>query len=517
MTKKNLSIVIILLFLIAGCWDSGGSGGNSNDTDASAGSAGGAGDAGQSADLNQVSNAEWEDLSSEEQYAVSNKLLGTLYKGLPAEDFFNFTPGNGSPSAKSKSNYLTEIKSKLSTPVDDLDTYFAAIDDKYSFDSRQQPIQYPLAMLHEFPPSEDLFNMWMAYVLSNTILFSPAVELETVDYTDVQDVFYRLLNMISEDRSVSAIAYEHMISQENWRRFRSPEDNTREMMEILLGHFNDDDVPLASKACKNWSLTEDRDGYQLVIGFDENTEPVQLLGQTVTDCYDFYQAVANHDSLVPNITLILVNIFFSTYSQEQKADIVNQIVATNPRTFRELFSMIIFSKEYLFYAERPKILEETFFNIANRIKWYAYSNFFKYMNNQWTNSTFPSLKNMRQAALIYKLGKPREVPLDTLSFSYYHKAVREKLLIDRKSNPTNNNDGGWQNEFVEVDLMGNDFIHYLFLSVVSRTATQEELDELNTIIASRGYDKEGKEQNRAMIVLDYLSRLPELYYTTSIN
>ena len=66
-------------------------------------------------------------------------------------------------------------------------------------------------------------------------------------------------------------------------------------------------------------------------------------------------------------------------------------------------------------------------------------------------------------------------------------------------------------------LMGNDFIHYLFLSVVSRTATQEELDELNTIIASRGYDKEGKEQNRAMIVLDYLSRLPELYYTTSIN
>lgn len=104
MTKKNLSIVIILLFLITGCWDSGGSGGNSNDTGASAGSAGGAGDAGQSADLNQVSNAEWEDLSSEEQYAVSNKLLGTLYKGLPAEEFFNFTPGNDSPSAKSKSN-----------------------------------------------------------------------------------------------------------------------------------------------------------------------------------------------------------------------------------------------------------------------------------------------------------------------------------------------------------------------------------------------------------------------------
>ena len=113
--------------------------------------------------------SKWEKLSSQEQYAVSNKLLGTMYKGPPADEFFDFTTGNDSPPAMSKSNYLAEIKSKLSMPVDDLDSYFAAIDQKYTFDSKQQPIQYPLAMLHEFPLSRDLFNMWMAYVFSNTI------------------------------------------------------------------------------------------------------------------------------------------------------------------------------------------------------------------------------------------------------------------------------------------------------------------------------------------------------------
>ncbi|MGD9261293.1 MAG: hypothetical protein PVG44_12665, partial [Desulfobacterales bacterium] len=110
-----------------------------------------------------------------------------------------------------------------------------------------------------------------------------------------------------------------------------------------------------------------------------------------------------------------------------------------------------------------------------------------------------------------------EIPLDTLSFSYYHKAVREKLLIDKKGDEFNDDDGGWQAEFIEVDVDGDAFINYLFLSVVSRYAVQEELDELNAIIASRGYDKEGKDLNKAMIVLDYLSRLSELYYTTSFK
>ena len=119
--------------------------------------------------------------------------------------------------------------------------------------------------------------------------------------------------------------------------------------------------------------------------------------------------------------------------------------------------------------------------------------------------------------MTYKLGKPVAIPLDTLSFSYYHKSIREKLLIDRKTDEFNNNDGGWQENFIDVNYEGNDFIDYLFLAVLSRKARQVELDELSQIIAARGYDDPKKHMQQAMIILDYFSRLSELYYLQPIN
>jgi hypothetical protein len=351
----------------------------------------------------------------------------------------------------------------------------------------------------------------------NTILFSPALELETMDYTDIQKIFSRLIYMIAEDYSIGDIVYEHMITQENWRRFRSPEDNTREMMEIFLKRFKDEEVPLAATACKNWLLTDDSDGYQLVMGFDRNTDPLSLLDTTVVDCYDFYRAVAEHPSLVPTVTARVVDVFFAGYTEEQKAQFTKAIISTNPVTFKQLFSTIIFSKQYLVHNERPLEFEETFFNIAHRINWYAYSNFFKYINRQYKSSSTANMYQMNQAAMTYKLGKPREVPLDTLSFSYYHKSIREQLFLDRKTDSFNNDDGGWQAEFIDVIMEQDDFIDYLFLSVLSRTAYQNELDELNAVIAERHYDRPEKKMEQAMIVLDYLSRLSELYYTPSFN
>ena len=323
--------------------------------------------------------------------------------------------------------------------------------------------------------------------------------------------------MIAEESTIREIVYEHMISQENWRRFRSPEDNTREMMEILLGRFEDSEVPLAAAACKNWSLTDDSEGYQLIIGFNENTQPMDILGTTVVDCYDFYQAVANHQDLIPTITSTLVNIFFAGYPDENKAQITGDIISSNPTTFTDLFLTILLSREYLLNSERPRKFEETFFNIAHRIGWFAAGNFFKNVNPRYTSSSFPSQYRMKQAPLTYKLGQPVAVPLDTLSFSYYHKSIREKLLLDRKTDEFNINDGGWQANLVEVNYDGDDFIDYLFLAVLSRKARQEELDELSSIIASRGYDKPEKHMQQAMIILDYFSRLSEIYYTQPIN
>lgn len=458
----------------------------------------------------KLSDSEYNALSNEQKYAVANKLMGTLYKGVPVSDFFNIEGGLENPALKSESSFLDEAEAALSSPLEDKAFYLARIEEKYLFDEVRKPMEYPLAALFEFPVSRDYFHRWIAYWLANSILFSPALENDSVDYTDIQDIQFRLVKMMEEGKSIREIVYDHMISQENWRRFRSPEDNTREMIEIFLGLFNQDtEVPKASIACKNWFLTDDEQGYQLVIGFDENTEPQQVLGATLLSCYDFYQVVAQHPLLIPRIASVLVDGFFVGYPPEKKTELVNAIVAAGPTTFDHLFFMILFSREYLLNAERPKDFEETFFGTAGRIQWVAYERFFNDLNNPFSGSSFPTLRNMGQASHTYKLGRFPEVPLDSLSFSYYHKGVRERLLIDRKTDAFNAADGGWKKEFTDAALQGDDFIHYLFLSVVSRKATADELLALNDVIVRRRYqtNKEGQ----AMIVFDYLSRLAELY------
>ena len=463
------------------------------------------------ASLAKLSDEEYNQLTEEEKFAVSNKATGALFKGVATDDFFDLDMGLNRALVVNR-NYLTTIEQTLLQPVDEA-AYRSLIDQKYEFDSKQRPIQYQLALLYEVPLSKTYFDIWMAYVLCNTILFSPAVELDTVAYDDAQRVFERLLSMIRSDRTVREIVYAHMTSQENWRRFRSPEDNTREMLEIFLKRFVDAEVPPSAQACQNWSLEEQDDEFILVIGSEGNTEPQQVLGTTIVDCYDFYRAVAGHADLLPAVVATLVDIYFYGYPRINKTQIIGEILTGDPTTFREIFRNILFSREYLMNVDRPRSFEETFFSLAERCDWFAKRTFFRNLNRLSTSSTYPGMVKMKQASMVYKLGKPREVPQDSLSFAYYHKAVRELLLVDRKSNAGSDSDGGWQDSFIEVDLSGDEYIDYLFLSVLARSARQEELDELNAIIASRGYNRDDRKMQQAMIVLDYLSRLSELYFT----
>jgi hypothetical protein len=505
MLNRSIPIILILMFALVACGGGSGSG------------TGGSGDGSSDAEiLDKLSDEEYNALTEEEKFAVSNKALGTLFKGVPADEFFDLSGGVAAAALQSDENYVAKIENDLSTEVN-LNQYRNLITQKYEFDSDREAVQYQLALLYEVPLGKTYFEIWMAYQLTNTILFSPATELDSVVYEDARIVFERLLNMIQDGSPIRDIVYEHMISQENWRRFRSPEDNTREMMEIFLKRFIDAEVPLASMACKNWSLKEEDDEYMLVIGPDKNTEPVDILDITVVECTEFYQAVADHADLIPTIVSTLVDIFFAGYFPEDKTPIIDELVAGEPVTFNDIFKNILFSKEYLLNVERPKQFEEVFFALANRIDWFANRNFFKYLNRDSSSSKFPSLNNMKQAAMTYKLGRQRSVPLDTLSFAFYHKAVREKLLIDRKGNPNNNDDGGWQESFIAVDLTGDAFIDYVFLAVASRKASPEELVELSAIITDRGFDRDDRKMQQAMIILDYLSRLSEIYFTQPIE
>ena len=462
--------------------------------------------------MERLSDAEYDALSPEDKYALANKVMGTLFKGLAPEEFFDLQNGLSSPTPKDSHNILPQIEADLLVGLNET-TYRNRVQQNYVFDESQEPIQYQLALLYEVPISRNYFEIWMAYQLSNTILFSPAVELDTVSYDDAQRVFERLVSMIRQGSSIRQIVNAHITSQENWRRFRSPEDNTREMMEIFLHHYNDAEVPLAAQACQNWSLEKIDKHYRLVIGDNPNTEPVDVLGTTIVQCQDFYNAVSNHADLIPTIVATIVNLFFPDYPDSDKARITNDIVEDDPETFNAIFMNLLFSREYLVSVERPKAFEELFFASADKIDWFAYRKFFKYLSRQSSSSSYPSLNNMKQAAFAYKLGRQVAIPLDTLSFAYYHKVVRERLLLDYKGNPDNVDDGGWQGSILSVNLTGDDYIDYLFLAILSRKATPEELNTLHAVFASRGYDRDDRKKQQAMIVLDYLSRLSELYHT----
>ncbi len=450
-------------------------------------------------------------MSALDQYAVANKLMSALYKGIPAEQWFELSGGLAPLTAKTNPPGLDRIRLDLGTWLTDPDAAADRVDRKYEFYDEKKSLQYPLALLYEMPLSRDYFIHWMAYRLANTILFSPALELATCDYEDIETVFQRLVRMMTDGREIRDIVYAHMISQENWRRFRSPEDNTREMMEIFLGRFDDADVPRAAVACQNWSLSDRPQGYRLIIGDQENDEPQAILDTSVITCTEFYRAVADHADLIPTITANLVNLLVTDATGETKQQMVTTIVASDPRYFEEIFVPILFSEAFLLDSERPGRLEERFFNIAHRISWWAGARFFKDINPSWTSS-YPTLSNMGQAAFTYKLGRFPEVPLDTLSFSYYHKAIREKLLLDRRRDASNVNDGGWQMRFIEADVPEPDFINYLFLAVVSRLPTDEEADTLAQVFSDRGYTRPDQRRHQAMIALDYLSRLSETYY-----
>jgi len=87
-----------------------------------------------------------------------------------------------------------------------------------------------------------------------------------------------MVRNLQDDSTMAYSTYLHMISSDNWRRFRSPEDNGREMMEIYTLMFDDSKVPIAGKALQNWKL--DRDNDTLVIGLNENTQELSLFNTT---------------------------------------------------------------------------------------------------------------------------------------------------------------------------------------------------------------------------------------------
>ncbi|MDH4274914.1 MAG: hypothetical protein OEW08_07745, partial [Gammaproteobacteria bacterium] len=223
-----------------------------------------------------------------------------------------------------------------------------------------------------------------------------------------------------------------------------------------------------------------------------------------------------------------VDQFFPDYSTAERAAMVNGILSSHPTRFDQIYATVIFSEEYLLRVARLKNAEEALFNAAARLKWAPRetttgnpgSSTFTDLNNE--NSS--TLSTMGQAAMRYKLGRLFKVPTDTLSFAYYHSALRGAMIAIRGT--ATDGRAGWIAELYDSPGMSamtlDNYIRYAFITAAQRQPTDgdsslvgtAELPTLKKLCTDLNYvniSSVGVRQNIARLIFDYVSRLPETY------
>jgi len=487
--------------------------------------------------LTQLDDATLNALNKTQKLKVANKLLSTLFYGYDL------------PTLEAKldaGNFIESIRTGLNEDRTDKEWLENYIVDDEKFSQNNYNEQVAVNILTRFYAMKELdsyfLNNWVAYILTQTIMFSPAYELESTHTPNIARVYNRLVTMLNVDSGMRYISYVHMMSEDNWRRFRSPEDNGREMMEIFTLDMDDSHVPLAGQALQNWKL--DRESDTLVVSLNQNRKPLQLFNTTIYNGDDFYREMAKSDLFTKGVTTRLVNFFFPNTVQSKKTQIVNSILSSHPEAWQDILLQIVFSEEYLLHTTRAKSAEELFFSMSKKIDFQHRTGTFHEFKN--------ALEKMHQASMKYKLGKLERVPLDTLSFANYHKFIRERMLL-KKSNSDKMNEykaydrQGWSKNFIqntrytldETDGIASleSFIQYIFHATISRDATQKEMQffkthmlrnesETNTTkvpsyafnLIQKNQDahkqlkgRESHKRDIAIMVLDYISRLTEIY------
>ncbi len=472
--------------------------------------------------LTQVDDKAFNALSQENKLLVANKLLSTLFFGYPL------------PELKERidsGTFISTLQAQLKEQINDkeeIENYIRNNDFFFHANYTNDEVDNILARFYAMDDLDAYYlDNWISYILTQTIMFSPAYELESSHEPNTERVYNAMVRNLQEDATMAYSTYLHMISSDNWRRFRSPEDNGREMMEIYALIFDDTKVPIAGKALQNWKL--DRDNDTLVIGLNENTTPLSLFNTSITNGDDFYRELAKSKEFQKGVTTRLVDFFLTTSSKNVKERAIRDIVASNPQNWQDVLLQLIFSKTYLYDSNRAKSAEETFYSLSKKMDYKHYHRTFSNFSN--------ALEEMHQASMKYKLGKLKRVPLDTLSFINYHKYIRENLML-RYVNPKKLNNykdydsHGWKPSFIsesrfnlsqdDIKSTLDSLIHYLFQSTISRKATSQELAlfEKHMLVMEEGnldyvsgfnLLKTSERTNASVLILDYISRLNALY------
>jgi len=474
--------------------------------------------------LSALTDDEFNALSEAAQYKVATKLYGTLFYGVSFDEL-NETVHSGLFISQ------TQEKFDQSNDASELTSVEAHLLEYKGWGTGE--IMAPmLARLFHLSPGKEYLNRWAAYILTQTILFSPAYELDTVYNIDAINVYSSLVLDFDDGLGLQWITFKHMMTDENWRRFRSPEDNGREMLEIFLMDFNDDHVPLAAKALQNWKL--DKDTNTLMITLNENSDPITDIfpNTTIFNGTDFYSAIVLQPNFLSIISQRLTDIYFPNHTEAEKNSIISKLAGSKPSSWTGLLKQIVYSKEYLLNSEKTKTFEESFFPIAKTLDWHPYAYSFHNM--------YDRLNKMHQSTMRYKLGRKTEVPLDSQSFAWFHKTIREGVMINYETNSSFERDDGWPlkdiyrtlpEEVNTKEKIAAYIVQTLFIPLIGRDANPQELQFFQDMIDRNKYDSttfknygwidmvdnddpetDLKERGYfTLMVLDYLSRLSAIY------
>ncbi len=501
----------------------------------------------------QIDDNSFNLLSTDNKYKVADKLLSSLFFAYSHDELARRI-GSGT--------FISDVQNQLLVTTNNMSEIDSKVRDKDQYyQSESNAIPEFLSRFYEMGELDKAyFNHWISYMLTQTILFSPAVELGSVAQPDAYGVYNRLYNFQDQEIGMRYATFMHMQSNENWRRFRSPEDNGREMLEIYALENNDAVVPIAAQALQNWHLNNEAN--TLVVGLNKNSEPLSIMDDmNFTTGVEFYASLANSKAFTQGITSRLVDIMFTDDSRAKKAGIITKIVSSNPETWKDIMAQIVFSKEYLLQTKRTKSVEELAFPLMKKLQYNSYYSTFSNLHI--------AMREMGQASMSYKLGKLTRVPLDNISFATYQKYLRDRIVrIWSKDTPSSLNPNSppktAEGEIITSEMIMNDpksgykrgisdkrfvsnfdiveddkdktlsnQIHYLFNSVLNRNATNEEVEMfanhvndsafahfVNYINEDKPYQKHIRKTGRyyiQYIVFEYLLRLDELYFYKEVK
>lgn len=180
--------------------------------------------------------------------------------------------------------------------------------------------------------SKQYFDLWVTYQLLNTFVLAMGDELDTVSSARTNTHIEKIRTSVEQNLSVRSIMLDYFMADIFWARFRSPEDNGREVFEIYLGDFRDEVVPIVAKILQNYSFNEDQ-GTLEIDSFNRNSEAQAINDTQLTTPYQLYSYVVNHDQFMPHIYKHIVK---GLYGYEAD-DVIRSISSKGLSTFRDIY------------------------------------------------------------------------------------------------------------------------------------------------------------------------------------